>query len=212
MHARLLDVFHHPADQRQGRRLGALDHRGSRAFVRFKVGDHVHVDLDGIAEKTIDEHRRIVKIARTDRGHHVPTKRCLVVTGLHPTATQDVTRPHQNRVTNPGGDADGIFERMGDAVLWLLEPKFVEHGLEAIAIFREIDRIQARSDQRHARGDQAVRQVQRCLATVLHHAPDHASRSPGDINATTIEPLYDIQHVLKRERFKEELVAGVVIG
>ncbi len=100
---------------------------------------------------------------------------------------------------------------MGDAVLGLLKPEFVEHRLETITVFREIDRVETRSDQGDAGGDQAVRQIQGRLSAVLHHAPDHAARSLRDLDAPAVQSFDDVQDILEGEWLEEELITGVVV-
>ena len=101
---------------------------------------------------------------------------------------------------------------MGDPVLRLLEPEFVEHHLETIPILREVDRIEAGADDRNARGDESVREVERRLAAVLDDASDHAAGSILDVDAAAVEALDDVQDVFEGQRLEEELVAGVVVG
>ena len=72
--------------------------------------------------------------------------------------------------------------------------------LETFAVFRDVDRVGAGADDRHARRFQRLGELERRLAAVLH---DHAER---------LLDVHDLHDVFERERLEIEAVGGVVVG
>ena len=97
MHARLLDMLHHPANEHV-----------------LAVGERVDIHLDGVAEIGIDQHRALA------RHHHglgdVAGELRLVVHDLHGAAAEHIRRADHHRETDRGGDGLGLRGRAGDAV------------------------------------------------------------------------------------------------
>ena len=83
--AGLLDVLHDAADVD----LGA-------------VAQRVDVDLDGVLEEPVDEHRMLGR--EFGGAGDVAAQGLLVVDDLHAAPAQHVGRPHQHRVADVGGD------------------------------------------------------------------------------------------------------------
>ncbi len=76
--------------------------------------------------------------------------------------------------------------------------KLVEHALEAVAVFGEVDGVRRGAEDRHVGRLQRARQLQRGLAAELH---DHAVQR-------AVAALFrdDLQHVLGGERLEIEPV------
>ncbi len=181
MHPRLLDVLHDAADQHIG-----------------AVANAVHVDLDGVREIAVQQHGRIVR--HLDRFAHVAFEIRLLMHDLHGAAAQHVARPHHHRIADLLGELHRLGRRARGAVGRLAQLELFEQLLEALAVFGDVDRIGAGADDRHARGGQAAREIERCLAAVLH---DHA---PGLLQVD------DLEHVFHGERLEVQPVGGVVVG
>ncbi len=90
--------------------------------------------------------------------------------------------------------------RPGRGVRRRLQLELVEERAEARPVLRPVDRVDRRSEQRHARLGQPGRELQRRLTAELD---DHALRA--------LE-LDHTEHVLERERLEVEAVRGVVVG
>ena len=93
VHAGLLDVLHDRAD----------DHLAGR------VAHRVDVDLDGVLQEAVDQHRALRRQAafaaqRAEAGQlvHGPAQVVLVVDDLHGPPAEHVARPHQGRDNRPG--------------------------------------------------------------------------------------------------------------
>ena len=89
--AGLLDVLHHPAD----------DH------VTGGVAHRVHVDLDGVLQEPVDQHRPLgrhpaLPAERADPAMSLDRRGqpLVVVDDLHGPAAEDVARPHQHGVAD----------------------------------------------------------------------------------------------------------------
>ena len=102
MHARLLDMLHHAADEHV-----------------LAVGDGVDIDLDSVAQIGIDQHRALA------RHHHglgdVAGELRLVMHDLHGPAAEHVGGPDDDRKTDCHGDRLGLVGRAGDAAMRLAQ-------------------------------------------------------------------------------------------
>src|SRR5438309_2352002 len=65
-----------------------------------------------------------------------------------------------------------LFDARRDRARRLRDIEFLQQFANALAVFRQIDRLGRRSDDRHARGLERQRQVERCLPAELHDHPD----------------------------------------
>jgi hypothetical protein len=83
VHAGLLDVLHDAADHHL-----------------LAVGQRIDVDLGGVVEEAVEQHRRLV--GDLDRLAHVALEVLLLVHDLHRAAAQHVGRPHHQRVADLG--------------------------------------------------------------------------------------------------------------
>jgi len=108
VHAGLLDVFHDPADE----------------YLAGVVADCVDVDLDGVVEEAVDEHRPIrrqptlaaQRASRCSPAVHrddlVQRRHELVgvVDDAHRPATKHVARPHEHGVADTISDGERLLE------------------------------------------------------------------------------------------------------
>ena len=154
MHAGLLDMLHHTADESH-----------------LTITQAVHITLNGVVEEPVEQHGRIV--AHLDGLAHVALEVALLVHDFHRTATQHVARTHHQRIPQ----RCSFFQRLGlgtgGGVGRLAQTQLVQQFLETLTVFGCIDHVRAGPDDGHALGMQPQRQLQRGLAAVLH---DDASR------------------------------------
>ncbi len=182
MDAGLLDVLHDAAQVE----LGA-------------VVEGVHVDLDGLVEELVDQHRVAALL-----GRHVGGERLLVVHDGHAGPAEHVGGADEHGVADLGGDLAGLADGHGGAVLGGGQARLGQHPPERAALLGQVDRLGRGADDGHARVLQRLRQAQRRLPAELH---DHA----GD-RACLLLGVHDLQDVLQRERLEVEPVGGVVVG
>ena len=187
------------------------------------VGEAVDVDLDGVGQIAVEQQRigaehgidlpgLVVRIARLDVAGHqlrqgaeqVVAELAFLADDLHRAAAEHVGRAHHQRQSEIGGHQPRLLDRIGDAVLRLLQAQFVEHALEAVAVLGEVDGVGRGAEDRHIGRFQRAREFQRRLAAELH---DHAVQGAvlpfgGD----------DFEHVLGGQRLEVQSVGGVVVG
>ena len=100
MHAGLLDMLHNPADEHI-----------------LAVGDGVDIDLDGVAQIRVEQHRALA------RNHHglgdVAGKLGVVVHDLHGAPAEHVGWTDHQREAERRGDGDRLRRRTGDAAFRL---------------------------------------------------------------------------------------------
>ena len=122
MDAGLLDVLHDAAEVHVG-----------------AVVEGVDVDLDGVLEEAVDQHR----VVRGDFGGvgDVAGEVGLVVDDLHAAAAEHVGRADQDRVADFVGDLLGVLEGHGGAVLRRDQPGLVEDPGEGAAVLGQVDRL-----------------------------------------------------------------------
>ena len=185
----LLDVLHHTADQ----------------HLTGVVADRVDVDLCGIGEEPVDQHRAfcrqstfLAETAEPGEFVHRPGEMVAVVDDLHRPAAQHVTRAHEHGESDAVGDRQCLLEIDRRAAGGLRDPQFVTDRVPALSVFGGIDRV-GRGAGHQLRRDQA-RQLQRCLTTERHD--DGLGLFDGD----------DVEYVLFRERLEVETARRVVIG
>ena len=96
MHARLLNMLHHPANE-------------SSAFNARRTGipDAIHIALNGVIQEAVQQHRRIV--ADLDRLAHVTLEVTLLVHDFHRAPAQHITGAHHQRVSK----CSGLFQSLG---------------------------------------------------------------------------------------------------
>jgi hypothetical protein len=75
----------------------------------------------------------------------------LIADDGHGPPAEHIRRPHHERQAEVGRDQPRLLDRIGDAVLRLLEAELVEEALEAVAVLGEIDGVGRGTEDRHAR-------------------------------------------------------------
>ena len=168
----------------------------------FAVRKRVHVHFDRVFEEVIDQHRPVLRIL--DRFLHVADDHLFVVGDHHGASAEHIRRPHQHRISNSVRALDRFFHRSRHRARGLRNFQFVQQFAEALAVFRQIDRLGRRADDVHARRLQRQRQIQRRLSAELH---DHAHR-----RSARSFVLADGKHVFQGQRLEVEAIAGVVVG
>lgn len=131
MDARFLDVLHDAAE-----------------VELVAVVERVDVDLDGVVEEAVDQHRA----GRGDLGGlgDVRLEAGLVVDDLHAAAAEHVGRAHQDRVADLVGDGLGTREGGGGAVLGGGQARVGEDPAEGAAVLGGVDGLGRGADHRYA--------------------------------------------------------------
>ena len=130
----------------------------------------VDVDLDRVREVAVEEQRvlaehgvdlpgLVVRIARLDvrrdqarqGAEEVVLELRLVADDRHGAAAEHVGRAHDEGQAEVGGDEPALLDRIGDAVLRLLQAELVEEALEAVAVLGEVDGVGRGAEDRHVR-------------------------------------------------------------
>ena len=187
------------------------------------VAQAVDVDLDGVGQIAVEQQRigaehgvdlagLVVRIARLDVAGHelrqgaeqVIAELVFLADDLHGAAAEHVGRAHHQRQAEIGRHQPRLLDRIGDAVLRLLQPQLVEHALEAVAVLGEIDGVGRGAEDRHIGRFQRAREFQRGLAAELHD--DAVQRAVLAFGGD------DLQHVLGGQRLEIQPVGGVVVG
>ena len=152
MDAGLLDMLHDPGDEHVA-----------------AVAERVDVDLDRVREVAVEEQRvlaehgvdlpgLVVRIARLDvrrdqarqGAEEVVLELRLVADDRHGAAAEHVGGAHDEGQAEVGGDEPALLDRIGDAVLRLLQAELVEEALEAVAVLGEVDHVGRGAEDRHA--------------------------------------------------------------
>ena len=194
-----LDVLHHAADD----------------DVAGRVAQRVDVDLDGVFEEPVDEHRPLGRepaftSERPFGGHrrHRVVEAVDVEHDLHGAPAEHVRRPDQHGEAEALGHLARGLGRARDAAGRLRDPEVFAQALEALAVFGEVDRVGAGAEDGNARRFERARQLQRRLPT---EGDDHA-RQPAVLGRALLQAAAHREDVFGRERLEEEAIAGVVVG
>ncbi len=141
MHSGLLDVLHHPADDE----------------ITGVVADRVDVDLGGIFQEAVHQHRALSGQAALFAQAAHPTElgsqylpKCqsqmvAVVDDLHRPPTEHITRPHEHGKADPVDDGERLFEVGSRAPRRLGNPQLVAENVPLLAILGEVDRCRRRA-------------------------------------------------------------------
>ena len=149
------DVFHHGRDVNV-----------------FTVGEGVGFAFQSVVEEAVDEERTV-------RGHahglgHVFAKHVFVVDDFHAAAAKHEARANHHRVATDLLDAsEGFVDVRGHAAFRHRDAELVHHLAEQVAVFGDVDGVDAGAENLDTFVAQGAGDVQRGLATELH---DHASR------------------------------------
>jgi hypothetical protein len=189
VHARLLDVLHDPADDE----------------VAGAVAEGVDVDLDGVLQEAVDQHRTLGGEAalppeRAGAGElvHGGDQLVAVVHDRHGPAAEDVGGPDQGWEADAVADLERPLDVDRRAAGRLRNLQLGAEGVPPPAILGQIDGVGWRPQDEAGR--QVVGQLQRGLAAQGHD-------DPGGLF-----DVDDVLHVLERQRLEVEPVAGVVVG
>ena len=132
MHAGLLDVLHHAADQHLA---GVVTHG-------------VDVDLDGVVEEAVDEHRAVrrqpalpAEAAVAGELVHRLAQLAFVVDDAHRPPAEDVARAHEHRVADLAGDGERLVEVGGRATGRLGDAEVVAQPVPLLAVLGGVDRL-----------------------------------------------------------------------
>src|SRR2546427_3976760 len=120
MDARFLDVFLDPADEDV-----------------LAVCDDVHIDLRRVGQ--IPVHQDRMRLRNADRPFHEPSKILLPMDDLHPSATEDIRRPDEDGIADPGSDLSDLFEAVTRRGLRLPDSKALHEGGELSTILGKVD-------------------------------------------------------------------------
>ena len=206
MDAGLLDVLHDAADEHV-----------------LAVGQRIDVDLDRVRQVAVEEQRvlaeervdlpgLVVRVARLDLARHQLRQRAeqvvaelrLLADDLHRPAAEHVGGPHHQREAEVADHQPRLLDRIGDAVLRLLQAELSDQLLEAVAVLGEVDHVRRGAEDRHLRVLQRRGELQRRLAAELDD--DAVERALRLLDAD------DLEHVLGGQRLEIEPVRGVVVG
>ena len=179
MDAGLLDMLHDSGDEHVA-----------------AVAERVDVDLDRVREVAVEEQRvlaeygvdlpgLVVRIARLDvrrdqarqGAEEVVLELLLVADDRHGAAAEHVGRTHDEGQAEVGRDEPALLDRIGDAVLRLLQGELVEEALEAVAVLGEVDHVGRGAEDRHLGFLQGAGELQRRLAAELHDDAERACRA-----------------------------------
>ena len=185
--AGLLDVLHDAAD----------DHRAGR------VGDAVDVELDGVLEELVDEHRPLGR--RLHGRRHVAVERGHVVDDGHGAAAEHVRRPDDQREPDLERDLARFFRRGGDAARRLRDAEVPQQLREPLAILGEVDRIGRGAEDLDARLPAAAAPASAASAR-------RTARRPTTSPPPSLLARDDREHVLEGQRLEVEAIDGVVVG
>ena len=101
------------------------------------VGQRVHVDLEGVFQEAVDQHR-LARRGGSMASSTKPLQLRFVVDDRHRAPAQHERRPHQHRIADPRGDCARFLERTGDAVLRLRDVQLVEQLGEPLAVLGQV--------------------------------------------------------------------------
>ncbi len=206
MDAGFLDVFHDAGD---------ID--------VCAVGQAVDVHLYGVAEIAVEQQRvlaeqgvdlagLVVRVALLDilgyqfrnRVEQVRLQLAFGMQDLHGAAAKHVGRAHDQREADFGGDEAGLLDRVGDAIVRLIEIELHQKLLEAVAVFGKVDHVGRGAEDRDAVLFERFCELQRGLAAELD----------DDADDFTLFLLcaQNFDHVFGRQRLEIEAIGGVVVG
>ena len=191
--AGLFDVLHHRADD----------------DVAGRVADGVDIDLDGVLQEAVDQHRSFRRQAalaaeRPESGQrsHRPGQAFAVVDDLHGPAAEDVARAYEHGVADPPDDGLGIGRRRRRPAGRLGDLEAGAQGVPALPVLGQVDRSGRRAE------DEAGGSWPESFKGVW---PPRATMTPwtGPVACSTSRTLVTSSRV---KRLEVEPVAGVVVG
>ena len=162
------------------------------------VGHGVHVHLEGILQKLVDQNGTVLRHAHGFRD--VSLQGMVIVHDHHGPSTENIGGPNQDGVADAFGDGGGLPERGGGAGRRLGDSHAGEQTAESLAVFRQVDGLGRGADNGDAGPLQGQGQRQRSLAAELH---DHPLR---------LLPLHHVHDVFKGQRLEIEPIGSIVVG
>jgi len=135
------------------------------------VADRVHVDLGGVGEEAVHQHRMFGRSIHRDA--HVFAQRADLVDDHHRTPAEHVRRPHEHRIADPLGDPFGFVRGCARCRTAAARGPAFRAPLRSARGPRRGRSRRAACRDRHARTLERHREAQRRLSAELH---DHAER------------------------------------
>src|SRR5262249_59356498 len=117
----------------------------------------IDIDLNGIFEKAINEHRAIGRYFNCVC--HVPSEICLGINELHCAPAENEAWPNEHRISNFLCYQDGLFRARRRTVGSLSQSEFVQHGREQLSVFGGLDAFGLCSEDRDTRRSQSAGEV-----------------------------------------------------
>lgn len=133
----------------------------------FAVREGIGFAFQSVVEEAVDEERTV-------RGHahglrHVFSEHVFVVDDFHAATAKHETRADHHRVATDLLDAsEGFVDVRGHAAFRHGDFQLVHHLAEQVAVFGDVDGVDARTENLHAFVGEGAGDVQRGLATELH--------------------------------------------
>ena len=177
-----LDVLQHSTDDN-----GAFF--GVRSFKLADISNAIHVNLRGVLQKFVHEHRAFRR--GLDGETHVMLKFGVGINDLHRAAAQHKGRTDQNRVAEFFGDLERLGFVGGNPVGRLRNFELVEHRGEEFAVLGDFNALRRGADDVDAIFLQTEREVERRLAAELRDG------------APALLALVNVQHVFERKRLEK---------
>jgi hypothetical protein len=119
-------------------------------------------------------------------------------------SAEHVRRPDHDRIADLFCDLARFRRIARNAALRLAQPQLADQLVESVAVFREINGVRRRAEDRHVRAFQRFGELKRRLAAELHDHPMQRA-----IAALGID---DLDHVFGRQRFEIKPIRSVVVG
>src|SRR5256886_17524009 len=87
-----------------------------------------------------------MRLRNADRPFHEPSKILLPMDDLHPAATEDIRRPDEDGIADPGSDLSDLFEAVTRRGLRLPDPKPLHEGGELSTTLAKVDGARGRAE------------------------------------------------------------------
>ena len=124
----------------------------------------------------------------------------IVVADLHRSTAEYETRANQGGIAHLLGFGARLFHGASDGVGRLFEAKGLQELLEFFTIFRRFDRIDRCANNGDIGCCQSPCKIEWSLSTKLNN------------DSIWLDAVANVEHVFGGQRFKEQDVAGVVVG
>ena len=119
---------------------------------------------------------------------------------FHGSATQHIAGSNHQRITQLLGFLQSFCFSTRSGIRRLAQTQGMQHLLKPLSVFSGIDHVRTGADDGHAFSLQTQRQFQRRLPAILNN------------HAEGLFFVHNFKHILQRQRFKIQTVAGVVVG